>query len=94
MSKATGTVFLFVLLMLTGCGQMKENAKTQETVAPQQGKTGVDRDAHGCIGSAGYRWCGRLDKCVRPWELADRERFDKTEEAFTKFCRPKQKEKQ
>lgn len=29
---------------------------------------GNDRDEHGCIGSAGYLWCGSLNKCIRPWE--------------------------
>ncbi len=29
---------------------------------------GNDRDAHGCIGSAGYSWCGAKGKCIRVWE--------------------------
>lgn len=29
---------------------------------------GGDRDEHGCIPSAGYIWCEKLQKCVRPWE--------------------------
>lgn len=29
---------------------------------------GADRDAHGCIGSAGYSWSSPLKKCIRPWE--------------------------
>ncbi|MCX6772959.1 MAG: transporter substrate-binding domain-containing protein [Candidatus Micrarchaeota archaeon] len=29
---------------------------------------GSDIDAHGCIGSAGYNWCGALNQCIRPWE--------------------------
>jgi len=29
---------------------------------------GADRDAHGCIGSAGYVWCDQRQKCLRPWE--------------------------
>ena len=32
---------------------------------------GSDRDSHGCIGSAGYRWCEGLNSCVRPWEVKD-----------------------
>lgn len=28
---------------------------------------GNDRDAHGCIPSAGYLWCEKKQKCVRPW---------------------------
>ena len=31
---------------------------------------GGDRDAHGCIGSAGYSWCEAKDKCLRSWEEA------------------------
>jgi len=29
---------------------------------------GGDRDAHGCIGSAGYSWCEAKQKCLRTWE--------------------------
>jgi hypothetical protein len=29
---------------------------------------GNDRDAHGCIPSAGYSWCELKQKCYRPWE--------------------------
>ena len=29
---------------------------------------GNDRDAHGCIGSAGYTWCEVKQKCLRSWE--------------------------
>jgi hypothetical protein len=29
---------------------------------------GGDRDAHGCIGSAGYQWCEAKQKCLRIWE--------------------------
>jgi membrane-bound inhibitor of C-type lysozyme len=29
---------------------------------------GNDRDAHGCIGSAGYSWCEVKQKCLRSWE--------------------------
>jgi len=29
---------------------------------------GGDRDEHGCIGSAGYSWCERKEKCLRIWE--------------------------
>lgn len=29
---------------------------------------GGDRDAHGCIGSAGYSWCEAKQKCLRIWE--------------------------
>ena len=52
-----------------------------ETPAP-----GSDRDAHGCIPSAGYSWCARTNKCERPWELAKANGFENTREAYDKFC--------
>jgi len=30
-------------------------------------RVGGDRDAHGCIGSAGYQWCEHSQRCERPW---------------------------
>lgn len=53
-----------------------------ETPAP-----GSDRDAHGCIPSAGYSWCAHTNKCERPWELAKANGFENTREAYDKFCR-------
>jgi len=47
---------------------------------------GADRDDHGCMGSAGYSWCAREAKCVRPWELAKEKGFASTEEAFRAYC--------
>ena len=32
------------------------------------GPLGGDRDAHGCIGSAGYVWCEIRQECIRSWE--------------------------
>jgi hypothetical protein len=29
---------------------------------------GNDKDGHGCIGSAGYSWCEKKQKCLRQWE--------------------------
>ncbi|MFH0927908.1 MAG: hypothetical protein V1821_00360 [bacterium] len=37
-----------------------------KTTAPDL--VGNDRDAHGCIGSAGYSWCPAKQKCLRSWE--------------------------
>jgi len=34
----------------------------------KQPMPGSDRDAHGCIGSAGYTWCESAQKCLRMWE--------------------------
>ena len=48
--------------------------------------TGSDRDAHGCISSAGYAWCTRTKQCERPWELAKKQKLANTREAFDKYC--------
>lgn len=37
-------------------------------VVPGQRPVGGDRDAHGCIPSAGYTWCEAKQKCIRVWE--------------------------
>ncbi|KWB46874.1 hypothetical protein [Burkholderia ubonensis] len=47
---------------------------------------GGDRDAHGCIGSAGYAWCERTRQCERPWELAKQKGFANSAEGFAQFC--------
>ena len=86
MKKAAGMAVLFALLTLSACGQSKDGTKGHEIAVPKQNMTGSDRDAHGCIGSAGYRWCGRIEKCVRPWELAKEKGFEKSEKAFKNFC--------
>lgn len=47
---------------------------------------GGDRDAHGCIASAGYQWCERAKRCARSWELAKEAGFDNTSDAFAQYC--------
>ena len=47
---------------------------------------GSHKDVHGCIGSAGYKWCAKNNRCERPWELAKKEKFEKSAEAFDAFC--------
>ena len=32
---------------------------------------GADKDAHGCIGSAGYSWSLLKQECVQPFSVAD-----------------------
>jgi putative lipoprotein len=46
----------------------------------------ADRDDNGCLRSAGYSWCARVGKCLRPWELAKEKGFASTEEAFLGYC--------
>ncbi len=36
---------------------------SEQTIPP-----GGDKDEHGCIPSAGYKWCEAKQKCIRPWE--------------------------
>ncbi len=42
------------------------NCVEQEVICNQM--PGSDRDAHGCIPSAGYSWCDAKQKCIRSWE--------------------------
>jgi putative lipoprotein len=53
---------------------------------PSASTPGSDRDDHGCIPSAGYTWCAKEGKCVRPWELAKEKGFVSTEEAVRAYC--------
>ena len=55
---------------------------TQKPAAP-----GSDRDEHGCITSAGYRWCEAEKKCVRPWELLGNVGSENSPEAFDAYCK-------
>jgi hypothetical protein len=48
---------------------------------------GSDRDANGCIPSAGYAWCTALQACQRPWELAREHNFVNTPAAFDAYCK-------
>lgn len=73
-------VALFSLLTLFGC------ERPDSAAASPSPMVGGDRDAHGCIGSAGYRWCEREGACVRPWELAAAKGIPSTEEAVNAWC--------
>ncbi|WP_244122372.1 hypothetical protein [Burkholderia latens] len=53
---------------------------------PSPRAVGSDRDAHGCIGSAGYSWCQATQRCERPWELAKQKGFAVSSENFANFC--------
>ena len=55
----------------------------------EEKRIGADKDAHGCIGSAGYKWCAKTKQCERPWELAKKEKFEKSIKAFNSFCQNK-----
>lgn len=71
---------LTVASMLLACCTNKKATESLDTAAEDTtsevvGDTlvnrpllGGDRDEHGCIPSAGYIWCEKLQKCIRPWE--------------------------
>jgi hypothetical protein len=69
----TLTIFAFAL-PLAGCPESKPPL------------VGGDRDAHGCIGSAGYEWCARERQCVRRWELAQKLGNDGASFDFAAYC--------
>lgn len=50
-------VLLLAAALVFGCAQ-QDNGQV----------VGGDKDEHGCIGSAGYTWCGERQKCLRTWE--------------------------
>lgn len=46
----------------------KSETNSNNQNSNSQNVVGGDRDAHGCIGSAGYTWCEAKQKCLRTWE--------------------------
>jgi hypothetical protein len=65
MSNRPTSLFITVLLLgfvtLAACAKSNENANPPNIV-------GGDKDAHGCLGSAGYSWCEEKSKCLKTWE--------------------------
>jgi len=53
--------FLFSIASVLFLACQNNNNTTSNVV-------GNDKDSHGCIASAGYRWSVVQNKCVRPWE--------------------------
>ncbi|AWT15614.1 hypothetical protein [Stenotrophomonas maltophilia] len=76
------------LLVLSACANQHQAAARADTAAtsPSMTKVGGDRDAHGCIGSAGYQWCEHSQRCERPWELAQAQGLANTAEAIDAYC--------
>lgn len=79
-TKLLVSILGLLMSFLSGCGQA---AKTSESASLL---VGGDRDAHGCIGSAGYLWCSREASCVRSWELAQQKGFENSASDFEKYC--------
>lgn len=84
MRAITGLVVLTVALLGTGAASASDESAADGKQTPA---VGADRDEHGCIPSAGYRWCAKVRECVRPWELAKEKGLEPTPEAFEDYCR-------
>ena len=78
--RATLLLLLGCLTCVGGC-----TAKSSSEPAPPV-VVGGDSDVHGCKASAGYTWCARENKCVRPWELARQKGFDPAGDGFKRYC--------
>lgn len=67
--------FLVIIGIVFFVSQKEESIVSEENIQPvseipatSTPIVGGDKDAHGCIGSAGYTWCEIKQKCVRVWE--------------------------
>lgn len=81
--KKTLITIALCLCLLPACAE-EPPKPAKETTPPA--KVGADRDAHGCIPSAGYSWCEKTQQCERPWELAKKEGFENSQEGYDTFC--------
>ncbi|VWD20210.1 putative lipoprotein [Burkholderia lata] len=63
------------------------SAPADASTQPPPPMPGSDRDAHGCIPSAGYSWCEATQQCEHPWELARQKGFANSAQAYDQFCR-------
>ncbi|QFT55556.1 hypothetical protein [Microbulbifer sp. THAF38] len=80
MMKYLGLVTLTLVVVLTGC-----SPENSEDPSPDA-SVGSGKDKHGCIASAGYRWCAKTKTCERPWELAEKAGFPNTPDDFEEYC--------
>ena len=80
------TAFMLVLSAVA-LGACSDKAPEQNASAQEPAAVGSDRDEHGCITSAGYRWCATENECVRPWELLKKVGSENTPEAFDEYCK-------
>ena len=82
--KIARILLVVTVAVLSAC--TGETSSEPGTQAKDAALAGSDRDAHGCIGSAGYQWCAKENECKRPWELAEEKGLDATAEAFNEYC--------
>ena len=82
------TLACVLMILLSACHRpspaVVQPAKTDEPTRPPM--PGSDRDAHGCIPSAGYSWCEKTARCERPWELAEAQGFALSQANVEAFC--------
>ena len=86
MARSAAMLMAGMLAALAGCSASPPPPAPTEP-APAAAPLGRGRRGHGCIPSAGYRWCERSARCERPWELAKAQGFENTAEAFERYCR-------
>lgn len=60
---------IFSLAVVVGVSYAgKVHVERVESEKNQEILVGGERDEHGCLGTAGYRWCESKQKCMRFWE--------------------------
>jgi hypothetical protein len=77
------SLVLFAAFVLAACARPASTSSAPTMTPPAPGS---DRDAHGCIGYAGYSWCERVSSCVRPWELAQQQGLAADKPGFDAYC--------
>jgi len=65
---ASAFALSIVALLLFGCVSQPSQTANLPPIPSPPTLVGGGKDAHGCIGSAGYTWCEAKAKCIRPWE--------------------------
>jgi hypothetical protein len=75
---------LVALGWVGGCVSEPQTATSPQPSHPVA--VGGDSDPHGCKASAGYTWCAKENRCVRPWELAREKGFDVAGDGFKRHC--------
>lgn len=62
--------FLLAVLFIASCADSTPSKQPESvTTPPNEPKmVGADRDEHGCIGSAGYKWSVLKGECIRVFE--------------------------
>jgi hypothetical protein len=77
---------IFALATALGACAGKPATVVDDAAPPAPRPIGGDRDAHACLPAAGYTWCEREKRCVRPWELANEAGFENTADGFARPC--------